>query len=184
MIVGLSEISVVWYVTPFSVVELEVLIIKQGDNVKARLAPSMLLEFKFVSCLPYSSTLKMEATCSFWNVCWVHILEQLCSTGVMCASGARRKHLTLIKLKHWNLVNLELPLLLSHLTNRSEPHSLTNKQTPWSVSASELHRPSDHRLSAKWLPTFVDRGCHVISVTDPYGRILDFLDRSRYFSIK
>jgi hypothetical protein len=24
----------------------------------------------------------------------------------------------------------------------------------------------------------------VVSVTDPFGRILDFLDRSRYFSIK
>jgi hypothetical protein len=31
---------------------------------------------------------------------------------------------------------------------------------------------------------FADRGCHVVSVTDPYGRILDFLDRSSYFSIK
>jgi hypothetical protein len=31
---------------------------------------------------------------------------------------------------------------------------------------------------------FADRGCHVVSVTDPYGRILYFLDRSRYFSIK
>jgi hypothetical protein len=31
---------------------------------------------------------------------------------------------------------------------------------------------------------FADRGCHVANVTDPYGRILDFLDRSRYFSIK
>jgi hypothetical protein len=28
---------------------------------------------------------------------------------------------------------------------------------------------------------FVDRGCHVVSVTDHYGRILSFLDRSRYF---
>jgi hypothetical protein len=28
---------------------------------------------------------------------------------------------------------------------------------------------------------FVDRGCHVISVTNPYGRILIFLDRSRYY---
>jgi hypothetical protein len=28
---------------------------------------------------------------------------------------------------------------------------------------------------------FVDRGCHVVSVTDPYGRILGSLDRSRYF---
>jgi hypothetical protein len=34
------------------------------------------------------------------------------------------------------------------------------------------------------LPTFADRGCHVVSVTDPYGRILGFLDRNHYFSIK
>jgi hypothetical protein len=59
----------------------------------------------------------------------------------------------------------------------------TNKQTPWPESASELYRPSDRCLSAKWLPTFADKGCHVVSVMDPYGRILDFLD-SRYFSIK
>jgi hypothetical protein len=31
---------------------------------------------------------------------------------------------------------------------------------------------------------FAVRGCHVVSVTDPYGLILGFLDRSRYFSIK
>jgi hypothetical protein len=31
---------------------------------------------------------------------------------------------------------------------------------------------------------FADRGCHVVSVTDPYGRVLVFLDRSCYFSIK
>jgi hypothetical protein len=34
------------------------------------------------------------------------------------------------------------------------------------------------------LPTCADRGCHVVSVTVPSGRILGFLDRSRYFSIK
>jgi CBS-domain-containing membrane protein len=28
----------------------------------------------------------------------------------------------------------------------------------------------------KLMPTFADRGCHVVSVTDPYGRILGFLD--------
>jgi hypothetical protein len=27
-------------------------------------------------------------------------------------------------------------------------------------------------------------GCQVVSVTDPYGHILGFLDKSRYFSIK
>jgi hypothetical protein len=57
------------------------------------------------------------------------------------------------------------------------------KQTPLSESASELYRPSDRRLLAKRLPTFADKGCHVVSVTDPYGCNLDFLDRSRYFSI-
>jgi hypothetical protein len=31
---------------------------------------------------------------------------------------------------------------------------------------------------------FADRQCHVVIVTDPYGRILGFLGRSRYFSIK
>jgi hypothetical protein len=31
------------------------------------------------------------------------------------------------------------------------------------------------------MTTFADRGLHVVSVTDPYGRILGFLDRSRYF---
>jgi hypothetical protein len=43
--------------------------------------------------------------------------------------------------------------------------------TPWSEFASELYRPSDCCLSAKWLPTSADRGCHVVSVTYPDGRI-------------
>jgi CBS-domain-containing membrane protein len=59
-----------------------------------------------------------------------------------------------------------------------------NKKTTWPESASKLYRPSDRRLSEKRLPTFADRGCHVVSVTDDYGRILGFLDRNRYFSIK
>jgi hypothetical protein len=52
---------------------------------------------------------------------------------------------------------------------------------PWPEPASELYRQSDSRLSAKLVPTFADRGCHVVSVTDPNCRILGFLDRSRYF---
>jgi hypothetical protein len=31
-------------------------------------------------------------------------------------------------------------------------------------------RPSDRRLSAKLLPTFRERGCRVVSATDPHGR--------------
>jgi hypothetical protein len=52
--------------------------------------------------------------------------------------------------------------------------------TPWPESASELYRLSDRRLSAKIVPTFANRGSHVVSVMDPYGRIVDFLDR-HYF---
>jgi hypothetical protein len=54
-------------------------------------------------------------------------------------------------------------------------------KTPWPESASELYRLSDRHLSAKLVPTFADRGCHVVSITDPSSRILDFLDQSRYF---
>jgi hypothetical protein len=28
---------------------------------------------------------------------------------------------------------------------------------------------------------FADRGCHMVSMTNPYGHILDFLDRTYYF---
>jgi hypothetical protein len=31
------------------------------------------------------------------------------------------------------------------------------------------------------IPTFADRECCVVSATDPHGRILGFLDRSRYY---
>jgi hypothetical protein len=44
----------------------------------------------------------------------------------------------------------------------------------------QLYRPSDCRLSEKLVPTFADRGCQVISVTDPYGRIPAFLDWSSH----
>jgi hypothetical protein len=50
--------------------------------------------------------------------------------------------------------------------------------TPWPESVSLLYRPSYRRLSAKLVPTFADAGCHVVSVTDPYGRILGFIDRN------
>jgi hypothetical protein len=55
------------------------------------------------------------------------------------------------------------------------------KKTLWPESVSKLYRPSDRLLSAKLVPTFADRGCHVVGVTDSYDRILYFLDRNRYF---
>jgi hypothetical protein len=56
-----------------------------------------------------------------------------------------------------------------------------NKQSPWPESVSELYRLNDRLFSAKLVPTFAHGGCHVVSAADPYGRILGFLNRSRYF---
>jgi hypothetical protein len=39
--------------------------------------------------------------------------------------------------------------------------------------------PRASRLLAKLVPTLADKGCHMVSVTDPYGRILVFLSLSR-----
>jgi hypothetical protein len=51
------------------------------------------------------------------------------------------------------------------LLNRSKGEWLT--ETLWPESASELYRPSDHRLAAKLVPTFADRECRVVSTADP-----------------
>jgi hypothetical protein len=42
------------------------------------------------------------------------------------------------------------------------------------VSARELYRPSDRRLSAKLVPTFADRWYYVVNMTNPYANILGF----------
>jgi hypothetical protein len=45
----------------------------------------------------------------------------------------------------------------------------------------QVYRPSDRRLSAKLVSASADRECRVVSATDPYGRILYFLDQSSYY---
>jgi CBS-domain-containing membrane protein len=53
------------------------------------------------------------------------------------------------------------------------------------VWVRELIIPTERPpLVSEVIAKFADRGCHMVSVTDPYGRILGFLDRSHYFSIK
>jgi hypothetical protein len=65
---------------------------------------------------------------------------------------------------------MHLPVVYVYASRCS---SFVTVETPWPESASELYRPRDHRLSAKLVPTFADRGQHVVRVTDPYGRILE-----------
>jgi hypothetical protein len=54
-----------------------------------------------------------------------------------------------------------------------------NLKKLWPQSARQLYRPSERRLSANLMPTFVDRGCRVVSMANLYGRILSFLDRKQ-----
>jgi CBS-domain-containing membrane protein len=56
-----------------------------------------------------------------------------------------------------------------------------NKKYMWHESQSELYGLSDSCLSVKLVPTFADRGCHVVNVMDQYSHDLGFLDQSRYF---
>jgi hypothetical protein len=62
--------------------------------------------------------------------------------------------------------------------NLSYPVQTKNKKTPIPQSASELYRPIDRHLSEVCANLC---GCCVVSATDPYGRIIGFLDRNRYF---
>jgi hypothetical protein len=65
----------------------------------------------------------------------------------------------------------------------SQLHKFTTKirkLSGLSPRANYADRPSDSRLSAKLLSTFADRGCHVVSVTDPHGRIPGFIVRRCY----
>jgi hypothetical protein len=88
---------------------------------------------------------------------------------------------------YWNTLAVKLVASLytdcampAHYTH-THTHTHTHIHCPWLESASELYRPGDRRMSTKLVPTFADRECHVVSVTDPYNRVLEFPGRSRYF---
>jgi hypothetical protein len=59
---------------------------------------------------------------------------------------------------------------------------ILRKQTPWIESESELYRPSYRRLSANLVPNWADRGCRVVSATDPHGRQFRFSRPETLFS--
>jgi hypothetical protein len=75
------------------------------------------------------------------------------------------------------LIQAPLVFLRVHKSRQTFTKQTTN-------SVSELYRPSYRRLSAELEPTFADRGCRLVSVTDPYGRILGILYRTCYFSFQ
>jgi hypothetical protein len=81
-------------------------------------------------------------------------------------------HLFLRNLASWYGLCLKIFYTLTVPTPLKKLNSMV-----YTDRATAACRRSDCQL-------FADRRCNVVSVTDPYGRVLGFLDRSRYFSIK
>jgi hypothetical protein len=55
-------------------------------------------------------------------------------------------------------------------------------QTKTKIKLRGLSPRANYIDLANLIPTSADRGCHMVSVTDPYGRILGFLDAVASFS--
>jgi hypothetical protein len=131
-------------------------------------------------------TLQTVFVCLLANKCTGKLHRDNPHTPNYVTSGYMLNSWNTYNLKHFNfwLVLNRISVLmvkrcpLSHLPNANRKGILF---TPWSESASELYRPRDRHLSAKLVPSFADRGCHVVRVTDPYGRNLGFLDWSLNF---
>jgi hypothetical protein len=170
--------AVFWYISPFNPLKINPRILG--------LPPALTL----VSCLAYW-TMKMETICSSETLldirfitiavgnsnstACVRIFTLSCflMSKVDSVSGTCRYE-SIGKSAHTQYSD-------SPLRDYSIYRQRNKKQTPWLSVHSELYRPSVRRLSTKVVLTFGDRGCCVVSVTDPYGRNLGFLYRSRYF---
>jgi hypothetical protein len=66
---------------------------------------------------------------------------------------------------------IEFFLFYKNITAGAKPQDLFEI-----LDTSELYRSSDRRRSAKLVPTLADRGCRVVSATNPPDRNLYFLD--------
>jgi hypothetical protein len=99
-------------------------------------------------------------------------------------NGVKNKHsfflfkVGALRFNRQSLTNLSIRPVLLNSGRHPAARVPTRAKTAWPESVSELYRPSDRRLLAKLVPTFANTGCHVVSVTDRYGRILGFLDRN------
>jgi hypothetical protein len=148
----------------------------------------------------FSSCSKVRATEMFYGCEQTFFLDYSCITfhcaGTHCFALSRFRaeveHVRREDTANGRMENFYLPAkiicfytkyILLCLTTRLNVMScvIKQEQTPLPESASELYRPSDRRLPAKLVPNFADRGCHVVSATNSYCRILGFRDRIRYF---
>jgi hypothetical protein len=95
--------------------------------------------FMLISCLAYFLTMKMEAKCSF------DMSVDIQQTTRCYIPKCRTFH------------------------NHLREHLKKKNSVAFIPQANYTDRQSDRRLWAKLVPTFADRGCRVVSTTDPPG---------------
>jgi hypothetical protein len=127
------------------------------------------------SCLANNPILKTEAMFSR-NDSWFQRTTRLCISEDSTLHKKREKlqfHAEIsVYCREKFVSSSQVIVLICHILDVGSNLARVKKKTQWPETASELYRPSDRRLSAKRLPTCADRGCHVVSATDPSGRIL------------
>jgi hypothetical protein len=96
-------------------------------------------------------------------------LEQICDTVFKAPSALLT---TILSVHHPCTVLFLVNLILFTGSQKNSVASVRKRTIPTE------RPPFVSEISAN---VFVDRGCHVVSVTYPYGHILGFLDRSRYY---
>nr|CAD7571127.1 unnamed protein product [Timema californicum] len=75
----------------------------------------------------------------------------------------------------------------SYIISDRELHTYTmatSRKKSWREPARELYRLSGSLILMKIVPTFLDKGCHVVGTLNPTAINLSFLDLSRYFFIQ
>jgi hypothetical protein len=88
---------------------------------------------------------------------------------------AFRRHVTvfsdalLLLLSLFCVQDLFVPVVICYCLTRG-PGIKCGKKSPW-LLVRKRTISSDRRLSAKLVPTFADRGCRVVSATDPYDKV-------------
>jgi hypothetical protein len=89
-----------------------------------------------------------------------------------------RPAFNIIKFLYCKAINLPSHIMQSKVNSEKRPRTLSQETTsnhsnvftfksPWSLVRNRTIPTSDRRLSAKLVPTFADRGCRVVSATDP-----------------
>jgi hypothetical protein len=95
----------------------------------------------------------------------------------------------LYALMHYNNCNCEQGLTMTHLPKHvvlttAEHVSVVSNNNNNNNNNKSVALVCERTIPTELEPTFADRGYRVVSAADPYGRNIDFLDRSRSFYSK